>query len=214
MCACSWKYRHILFFEKNISIRWRNVCFSDIISKTKHVEKNISQNGVIETHISPSDRNIFSKKKYVAISPWAGAHNNFWNFLLSAIRRSNRQNVVISVGILFFGNFFERRRRARIDAENGHRRFTRPRLRIINRETRRYPTGYLRAPSGTVKYGHGPLKVSGGWAEDGTVYGYPFSWSRFFLLWSSLTHRTRSFPIDTNFQKNKSPNKLAVLNAN
>ena len=27
------------------------------------------QNGVIETHIPPSDRNIFSKKKYGAISP-------------------------------------------------------------------------------------------------------------------------------------------------
>ena len=42
-------------------------------------------------------------------------------------------------------NFFERRRRARIDAENGHRRVTRPRLRIIATETLGYPTGYLRA---------------------------------------------------------------------
>ena len=49
-------------------------------------------------------------------------------------------------------NFFERRRRARIDAENGHRRVTRPRLRIIVKETQGYPTGYLRAPSGTIKY--------------------------------------------------------------
>ena len=58
-------------------------------------------------------------------------------------------------------NFFERRRRAaRIDAENGHRRGTRPRLRIIIKETRGYPTSYLRSPSGTVKYGLGPLKVS------------------------------------------------------
>ena len=43
-------------------------------------------------------------------------------------------------------------RRARIDAENDHRRVTRPRLRIIEAETQGYPTGYLRAPSGTVKY--------------------------------------------------------------
>jgi len=48
--------------------------------------------------------------------------------------------------------FFERRRRARIDAENGHRRITRPHLRIIKAETQGFPTGYLRAPSGTVKY--------------------------------------------------------------
>ena len=49
-------------------------------------------------------------------------------------------------------NFFERRRRARFDAENGHRRVTRLRLRIIVKEMRVYPTGYLRAPSDTVKY--------------------------------------------------------------
>ena len=40
----------------------------------------------------------------------------------------------------------------RIGAENGHRRVTRPRLRIIEAETQGYPTGYLRAPPGTVKY--------------------------------------------------------------
>ena len=44
-------------------------------------------------------------------------------------------------------------RRARIDdAENDHRRVTRPRLRIIVKETQSYLTGYLRAPSDTVKY--------------------------------------------------------------
>ena len=62
-------------------------------------------------------------------------------------------------------------RRARIDAENGHRRVTRPRLRIIVKETRSNPTGYLRAPSGTVKYGRGPLEVSGLRADYETVYG-------------------------------------------
>ena len=49
-------------------------------------------------------------------------------------------------------NFFERRRRARIDAENGHRRVTRPSLRITVKETRGYLTGYLRAHSGTIEY--------------------------------------------------------------
>ena len=63
-------------------------------------------------------------------------------------------------------------RRTRMSAENDHRRVMRPRLRIIEAETQGYPTGYLRAPSGTIEYGRGPLKVSGGWAEDGTVYGY------------------------------------------
>ena len=33
--------------------------------------------------------------------------------------------------------------------------------RIIAKETRDIPTGYLRAQSGTVKYGRGPLKVKG-----------------------------------------------------
>ena len=51
-----------------------------------------------------------------------------------------------------FSNFFERRLRARIDAENGHRRVTRPRLRIIVKETRGYPTGYLRASSDTIQH--------------------------------------------------------------
>ena len=43
-------------------------------------------------------------------------------------------------------------RRARIDAENDHRRVTRPRLRVIVKETRGHPTVYLRAYSGTIKY--------------------------------------------------------------
>ena len=46
-------------------------------------------------------------------------------------------------------------RRTRIGAENGHRGVTSPRLRIIVKETRGYPTGDLRAPPGTIKYGRG-----------------------------------------------------------
>ena len=45
---------------------------------------------VTETHILVSDRNIFSKKKYVSISPNAGAHVGERNLLLSAIRWSYR----------------------------------------------------------------------------------------------------------------------------
>ena len=161
MCACSWRYRHILFFRKNISIRWRNVCFKNgcifyaqksIPTEITHfcrflrrmalrkkfqkslcasahgdiatyfflkkyfdpMEKcvfqwhhyfnvsktNSTKNDATETHISPSDRNIFSKKKYVAISSWAGAHVGERNLLLMAIWRSYRQKCVISVGIL------------------------------------------------------------------------------------------------------------------
>ena len=44
---------------------------------------------------------------------------------------------------------------ARMDAENGHRRVTRSRLRIIVKETRGYPTGYLRAQPGTIEYDRG-----------------------------------------------------------
>ena len=51
-----------------------------------------------------------------------------------------------------FFQIFEGRHRAQIDAENGHRRVTRPRLRKIEAETQGYPTGYLRAPSDAVKY--------------------------------------------------------------
>ena len=42
--------------------------------------------------------------------------------------------------------------RARIDAENDHQRVTRPRSRIIAKETWSYPTGYLRAQSETIEY--------------------------------------------------------------
>ena len=50
-------------------------------------------------------------------------------------------------------------RRARIDAENGHRRVTRPRLRIIEAETQGYPTNYLRAPSSTIEYDYRSREV-------------------------------------------------------
>ena len=59
-----------------------------------------------------------------------------------------------------FFQLFERKHRARIDAENGHRRVTRPRLRIIVKETRGLPTGYLRAPSDAVKYDRMSRKFS------------------------------------------------------
>ena len=48
---------------------------------------------VIEIHVLVSDRNIFSKKrKYMAISARAGEHVGELIFLLSAIRRSYREN--------------------------------------------------------------------------------------------------------------------------
>ena len=50
-------------------------------------------------------------------------------------------------------------RRARIDTENGHRRATRSRLRTIVKEKWGYPTVYLRAPLGTIKYDRGSRKV-------------------------------------------------------
>ena len=53
-------------------------------------------------------------------------------------------------------------RRARIDAENDHRRVTRPRSRIIVKETREYPTGYIQAQSGTAQYDRGSREVSCG----------------------------------------------------
>ena len=144
MCACSWRYRHILFFRKNISIRWRNMCFSDVTPKWHQkiippkiaafhrllrrmelsnkflsptcapahgdiapyffFEKIFRSDGemcvsmtpfgglgqfggyVTETHISPSDRNIFfSKKKYVAISSRSGVYVGERNLLLSLV---------------------------------------------------------------------------------------------------------------------------------
>ena len=51
-------------------------------------------------------------------------------------------------------------RRARIDAETGHRRVTRPRLRIIQAETQGFPTSYLQVPPDTVKYNREPSEVS------------------------------------------------------
>ena len=55
-------------------------------------------------------------------------------------------------------------RRARIDAENDHRRVTRPRLRIIVKETRGYPTGYLRTPSDTIQHGPESREVGYGFS--------------------------------------------------
>ena len=60
-------------------------------------------------------------------------------------------------------------RRARIDAENDHRRVTRPRLRIIVKETRSIPTDYLRAPPDTIEYDRGSRKVSGSRADHEAV---------------------------------------------
>ena len=90
---------------------------------------------------------------------------------------------------IYFPTFFERRRRARIDAENGHRRVTRPRLRIILKETRGYPTGYLRAPSNTLKCDleqHGPNQERD---KNGAVYGfmpYVMRDNYMFILFSEL----------------------------
>ena len=50
-------------------------------------------------------------------------------------------------------------RRTRIDAGNDHRRVTRPRLRMIVKETWGYPTGFLRASSDTIQHGPESRKV-------------------------------------------------------
>ena len=60
-------------------------------------------------------------------------------------------------------------RRARIDAENGHRRVTRPRLRITAKGTRGIPMSYLRASSGTVQ--HGPESREVGYDEEKPLCG-------------------------------------------
>ena len=52
--------------------------------------------------------------------------------------------------------------RARIDAENDHRRVTRPRLRMIVKETWGYLTGYLRAQSETIECDLGSREVGYG----------------------------------------------------
>ena len=44
------------------------------------------------THILISDRNIFSKKKYVLTSPRPGGHGSERNLFIRAIRRSNRRS--------------------------------------------------------------------------------------------------------------------------
>ena len=63
----------------------------------------------------------------------------------------------------------DKTRRARIDAENGHRRVTRPRLRIIEAETQGYPTNYLQEPSSTIEYDYGSREV--GYDEAITLHG-------------------------------------------
>ena len=50
-------------------------------------------------------------------------------------------------------------RRARIDAENGHRRIARSRLRIIEAEVQGFPTGYLRSQSERFECDRGSRKV-------------------------------------------------------
>ena len=59
-------------------------------------------------------------------------------------------------------------RRARIDAENGHRLVTRPRLRVIEAETQGCSTVYLRAPSDTIEYDRGSRKVG---YDEATIPG-------------------------------------------
>ena len=65
-------------------------------------------------------------------------------------------------------------RRARIDAENGHRRVTRSRLRIIVKEMWGYPTDYLLTPSGTIEYDRGSRKVGCGKAMIPGGHWIPF----------------------------------------
>ena len=55
-------------------------------------------------------------------------------------------------------------RRARIDAENNHRRVTRLRSRIIVKETRGYPTDRLRASSDTIQHGPESREVGCGFS--------------------------------------------------
>ena len=85
MCACSWRYRPILFFRKTFRSDGE-IC----VSMTPFWGFGPFGGYVTETHISPSDRNIFSKKKYGAISPRSGAYVGESNLLLSSIRRRNR----------------------------------------------------------------------------------------------------------------------------
>ena len=57
-----------------------------------HPHPAAKKNDVTLTHILISDRNIFSKKKYVSTSPRPGGHVGERNLFLSAIRRSNRRS--------------------------------------------------------------------------------------------------------------------------
>ena len=61
-------------------------------------------------------------------------------------------------------------RRTRMSAENDHRRVTRPRLWIIVKETRGYPTGYLRTQSDTIQ--HGPESREVGYGFSIILHGH------------------------------------------
>ena len=63
-------------------------------------------------------------------------------------------------------------RRTRMSAENDHRRVTRPRLRIIVKETRGYPTGYLRAQSDMIEYDREQHELKAAREQHETVFGY------------------------------------------
>ena len=66
-------------------------------------------------------------------------------------------------------------RRTRMSAENDHRRVTKPRLRIIVKETRDYPTGYLRASSDTIQRGPESREVG---YETSVILGGYWIWTR------------------------------------
>ena len=79
-------------------------------------------------------------------------------------------------------------RRTRMSAENDHRRVTWPRLRITVKETRGYPTGYLRASSDTIQrglesrevgYGTSTIILGGYWIKRSTVRHLVKTRSRF-----------------------------------
>ena len=107
-------------------------------------------------------------------------------------------------------------RRARIDAENDHRRVTRPRLRIIVKETRGYPTGYLRASSGTIQ--HGPESREVGYETAKPLDGLWLTTNRSeLLLFRNQLHVTRdrmqsyrTVPVDSPLDSPASPLQLSV----
>ena len=45
-------------------------------------------------------------------------------------------------------------------------------MRIIVKETRGYPTGYLRAQSGAIKYDREQHELKAGREQDETIFGY------------------------------------------